>query len=262
MKRGLARIGAVLLLLVPAIASAQGAQKASVGDGGGGSADFVYQEATSDVPPPTKPKPLGTEDVADAAKGTYSFGGVATEAADKFAPTRQIRSEMAPAGKIVKAGGTIINTVDGVAKVADTYATTKLEKGEDAARQEATKVATREAAAMLIDRCVDTAINVACATTGPAAPGCIVGAQVVKTCVEVATGKSIGQRAAEGFQELMESDSPEGVGATAAPTEWKSKHQDYVDYISAQQPAQSQQVGCHPGHDEIAHPKGCFDYTR
>lgn len=242
----LTRLCALFLLLAPATVSAQGAQKAYVGEGGGG-------QASNEVPP-AKPKPLTSEDLPEAAKATYSMGSVAVEAADKLAPDRMTRAANAPVKKLVGRGSTAMSTLDSAGKVVEAY--------QDGGMQAAGKAMAREGGAMLVDRCVDGLINAACATTGPGAPACIVGAQVVKTCVEIATGKSVGQRVVEGMEEYLEpeADSATENGDAVRSNEWSNSHKEYVDYISKKAPAS--QAGCHPGHNETAHPGGCFDYTR
>lgn len=239
----LARLCALLLLLAPAAVAAQGPQKAYVGEGGGSNVP----------PPPAKPKPLTSEDAVDAAKGTYSMGGVLVEGADKFAPDRMTRAANAPVKKLVGTGSTLISTAESAGKVLDSY--------QDGGIEAAGRTLAKEGGAMLVDRCVDAAINAACATTGPGAPACIVGSQLVKTCVEIATGKSIGQRVVERVEEYYdEPDSATTNGDTVGSTSWSESRREYVDYISKNAPAS--QAGCHPGHNEQAHPGGCFDYTR
>lgn len=236
MSRRLSWALALLLALMPAAAHAQAGQSS---------------DASNEVPPPAKkPAPPTVDDIADAGETTLEFQNLATETADKFAPDRASRASLKPLRGTLDSG---LKIIDGANAASNIYDASQSGNASDLKR-----AVIREGGAMLIDKCVDAVINSACATTGPGAPACIIGAQTVKTVGEAAAGKSFGEACMDKYLELT--DMPEDFKAVA-PTNWKKTRAEYVDYISKNPPNQPGQAGCHPDHNEAAHPGGCHDYV-
>lgn len=236
MSRRLSWALALLLAVVPAAAHAQAGQS---------------NGASNEVPPPAKkPTPPTADDIAKAGETTLEFQNLATETADKFAPDRASRAEIKPLKGKLNEGLDVISYANAASNIYDA--------SQSGNASDLKRAVIREGGAIIIDKCVDAVINTACATTGPGAPGCIIGAQTVKTVGEAAAGKSFGEACMDKYLELT--DMPDDFKAVA-PTNWKKTRADYVDYISKNPPAQPGQVGCHPGHDEAAHPRGCHDYV-
>lgn len=248
-----ARLCALLLVLAPAAVAAQGAQKGYVGDGGGGQA--------TNVPPP----PVNTE-------SSMSVGGAMSKTFSATKSIIDVGLSVSPGsvvdGKFVPSDGMVTKTTGALKTGSNVIKTAKvLSSGYDAASYgnyaQAGKEIAKAATAQVIDECVDKVIAVTCTalTTPAGALPCTAAVKLVKFCAETLYKKTLGQAFVNAGEDYIgsdpEPDSATTNGDTVRSTNWSESRKEYVDYNSKNAPAS--QAGCHPGHDELAHPGGCFD---
>lgn len=271
MSRRLSWALALLLALMPAAAHAQSGQSSG---------------ASNEVPPPTKSMEIKSN-APQAPLSSYARGGDYTVAAGPGNPDVPVSPNAVPEKRM--SGGEALNktyeatdtTVDALSEFAPdknnsqltkttnarnaatnvlttfnvvTSGTEKIKKGDYAgAAQDVAEAAGAEIVNQCVDRAFDAAVAAACAPTLAASPAayaaCVAAAKIAKYCIETALDTDVGESAVKG-----------------AKTLWANQVQAFKQQQAAVQAANAVMsggtAGCHPGHDEAAHPGGCHDYSR